>query len=67
MEFEGDSLRSLSLHPVELGQDRPRSQRGRPMYVDEEEGTEIVGIMKKLSEPYGTRIAIENGIGVVEL
>ncbi len=67
MEFEGDSLKCLKLYPVELGQDRPRSQRGRPMFVDEEEGTEIVGIMKTLSEPYGTRIAIENGIGVVEL
>jgi poly-gamma-glutamate synthesis protein (capsule biosynthesis protein) len=67
MEYEGDRLSSLRLYPVELGQDKPRSQRGRPMFVDEEEGAEIVGIMKKLSEPYGTKISIEEGIGTVEL
>ncbi|MGD2201200.1 MAG: CapA family protein [Candidatus Bathyarchaeota archaeon] len=67
MEFEGDQLSSLRLHPVELGQDKPRSQRGRPMFVDEEEGAEIVGIMEELSEPYGTEITIENGIGTVKV
>jgi poly-gamma-glutamate synthesis protein (capsule biosynthesis protein) len=67
MEFEGDRLSSLKLYPVELGQDKPRSQRGRPTFVDEEEGAEIVGIMKKLSEPYGTEITIEKGIGTVKV
>lgn len=67
MEFEGDRLASLRLYPVELGQDKPRSQRGRPMFVDEEQGAEIVGIMKKLSEPYGTEITIEEGIGTVKV
>jgi poly-gamma-glutamate synthesis protein (capsule biosynthesis protein) len=67
MEYEGDRLSSLKLYPVELGQDKPRSQRGRPMFVDEKEGAEIVGIMKKLSKPYGTEITIEEGIGTVEL
>ncbi len=52
---------------LELGQDKPRSQRGRPTFVDEEEGAEIVGIMKKLSEPSGTEIGIDGGIGTVEL
>jgi hypothetical protein len=37
------------------------------MFVDEEEGTEIVGIMKKLSEPYGTEMTIEDGIGTVKV
>ncbi len=67
MEYEGDTLSSLKLYPVELGQDKPRSQRGRPMFVDEEEGADIVGIMKKLSEPYGTEITIEKGIGTVKV
>jgi len=67
MEYEGDKLSSLKLYPVELGQDKPRSQRGRPMFVGEEEGAEIVGIMAKLSEPYGTEISIEKGVGTVKL
>jgi len=67
MEFKGDKLSSLKLYPVELGQDKPRSQRGRPMFVGEEEGAEIVGIMAKLSDPYGTEISIEKGVGTVKL
>jgi poly-gamma-glutamate capsule biosynthesis protein CapA/YwtB (metallophosphatase superfamily) len=67
MRFEGDGLKELELHPIELGQDKPRSQRGRPTFVDEEIGNEILGIMKKLSEPYGTEIAVEKGVGKVKL
>jgi poly-gamma-glutamate synthesis protein (capsule biosynthesis protein) len=67
MEFKGDRLKSLKLYPVELGQDKPRSQRGRPMFVEEKEGSEIVEIMKNLSEPYGTEITIEKGIGTVKV
>jgi poly-gamma-glutamate synthesis protein (capsule biosynthesis protein) len=66
MKFEGDKLTSLKLYPIELGQNKPRSQRGRPMFVDEEEGAEIVSIIKKLSEPYGTKITIRKGIGTVK-
>ena len=66
IEYEGDRLSSLRLYPVELGQNKPRSQRGRSMFVDEEEGADIVGIMK-LSEPYGTEMTIEDGIGTVKV
>jgi len=27
----------------------------------------ILGIIKKLSEPYGTKITVKDGVGVVEL
>ena len=67
MRFEGDALAELKLHPIELGQDKPRSQRGRPMFVDAKLGNEILGIMKKLSEPYGTEISIRKGVGTVKL
>ena len=67
MKFEGDKVTSLKLYPVELGQKKPRSQRGRPTFVDPEEGAEIVAIMKELSKPYGTEITIEDGVGTVQL
>ncbi len=67
MRFEEDALSELKLYPVELGQDKPRSQRGRPTFVDAKQGNEIVGIVKKLSEPYGTEITVRKGVGTVKL
>jgi len=67
MEYEGDQLRELKLYPIELGQGKPRSQRGRPMLADEETGAKILGVIKKLSEPYGTEITVEGNVGMVEL
>jgi poly-gamma-glutamate synthesis protein (capsule biosynthesis protein) len=67
MEYKGDRLRELKLYPIELGQGKPRSQRGRPVLADEKMGATILGVVKKLSEPYGTEITVEGNVGVVEL
>jgi len=67
MEYEGDRLRELKLYPIELGQDKPRSRRGRPVLADEKHGAKILGVIKKLSEPYGTKITVKDNVGVVEL
>jgi poly-gamma-glutamate synthesis protein (capsule biosynthesis protein) len=67
MEFEGDQLRELKLYPIELGQDKPRSQRGRPMMAEGGLADKILDIIKDLSEPYGTQITNKDGIGVVSL
>ena len=67
MEFKGDELTELYLFPVELGMNKPRSQRGRPMLADDKYGGKILGISKKLSEPYGTEIKIRDNVGIVQL
>lgn len=67
MTFEGDRLTELKLHPIELGQAKPRSQRGRPILAEPELAAKILRIIKKLSKPYGTEITVEDGVGVVEL
>jgi poly-gamma-glutamate capsule biosynthesis protein CapA/YwtB (metallophosphatase superfamily) len=67
MVFEGDELKELTLHPIELGQCNPRSQRGRPMLADSTLGKKILGIIRKLSEPYGTKIKVRDNVGVVQL
>jgi len=67
MAFEGEGLRELRLYPVELGQDKPRSQRGRPMFVERELADRILGIIADLSKPYGTEISNREGVGVVAL
>jgi len=67
MEFKDDELTSLELYPVELGMKKPRSQRGRPMLADPDYGKKILGIIKKLSKPYGTEIKIKDNVGSVQL
>ena len=67
MEYKGDELSELQLYPVELGMNKPRSQRGRPMLADAKYGKKILGVIKKLSEPYGTEIKVKDNVGIVQL
>jgi poly-gamma-glutamate synthesis protein (capsule biosynthesis protein) len=66
MEFEGGRLKKMRLYPVELGQDKPRSQRGRPMMAGTEIGERILGKIMDLSKPYGTEITIHDGVGFLD-
>jgi poly-gamma-glutamate synthesis protein (capsule biosynthesis protein) len=67
MKFEGGRLKEMRLYPVELGQHRSRSQRGRPMMVGVEIGERILGKIVDLSKPYGTKITVRDGVGFLEL
>ena len=63
-EAEDGKLTKLILMPIELNFDKSRSMNGwpRPKYDQ--------GILERLAEmsaPYGTKIEIENGLGVVKL
>ena len=63
-EAEDGKLTKLILMPIELNFDKSRSMNGwpRPKYDQ--------GILERLAEmsaPYGTKIEIENGLGIVKL
>jgi len=64
-QFEDDKMLELRLFPLTLGQEKPRSQRGRPMLAEPEEAAQILEILQKLSEQYGTKIRVEEGVGIV--
>jgi poly-gamma-glutamate synthesis protein (capsule biosynthesis protein) len=66
-EFSGDSLAGLRLHPIDLGHQRPRSGRGRPMLADQVMADRILAGVARLSAKYGTRIERQYGIGVVQV
>lgn len=67
MDFKGGKLQDLYLYPVELGMDKPRSQRGRPQIATGEKAAKILGVIEKLSKPYGTRMEVVDDVGVVWL
>jgi poly-gamma-glutamate synthesis protein (capsule biosynthesis protein) len=64
--FKERELVELKLHPIGLGHGRPRSQRGRPvLVVGTELGEKILDDVERLSEPFGTVVEREAGVGVI--
>ncbi len=65
--WNGKRLEALELHPITLGFGLPRGERGRPQLAGAELSQEIVDRLARLSEPFGTRIELSEGIGKVVL
>jgi poly-gamma-glutamate capsule biosynthesis protein CapA/YwtB (metallophosphatase superfamily) len=64
-EFYGDDLIGLQLYPIDLGHQRPRTGRGRPMLADQVVADRVLARVERLSAKYGTRIERRDGIGTV--
>jgi poly-gamma-glutamate capsule biosynthesis protein CapA/YwtB (metallophosphatase superfamily) len=62
--FRGREVTEIRLHPIDLAQKAPRSQRGTPRIAHAATGRAIIERIAKLSGPFGTTITYENGIGV---
>ena len=67
MEFADGRLKSLTLTPIELAREMPRSRRGYPRVAQGREARRILDRVGALSKPYRTKIATENGKGTVRL
>jgi poly-gamma-glutamate synthesis protein (capsule biosynthesis protein) len=59
------SLDKITLIPISLGYQEPRSQRGRPRLATPEQAKEVADKLTALSATYGTTIAWSNGQGVI--
>jgi poly-gamma-glutamate synthesis protein (capsule biosynthesis protein) len=65
--YRARRLMSLELHPITLGYGTSRLARGRPMPAEGDLGQKILGDLVKLSAAMGTKIAVRDGVGYVEL
>jgi poly-gamma-glutamate synthesis protein (capsule biosynthesis protein) len=65
--FEDRALREIRLYPLTLGFGTPWPQRGTPRLAGPALGGEILDWMTRLSAPFGTRIEVRDGVGVVAL
>ncbi len=45
----------------------PRAQSGLPMLAEPDLAEKLIEYMGELSEPFGTNIEYENGVGLVKL
>jgi capsule synthesis protein PGA_cap len=66
-KFRGKELVELALHPITLGFGQSRSVRGRPLFAEAALGQKILGDITKLSGAMGTKIAVREGVGYVEI
>ncbi len=65
--FNKHRVVDIKIYPVDPLADLQRWQWGRPIRADEAMGRKIVEHWAKLSEPYGTKIDYEKGVGIVRL
>jgi len=63
--FDDGALRLLQVHPVDLGWDRPAKRRGVPRKPVLARAVTILERLVRLSEPYDTRVRIEDGVGAI--
>ena len=60
--MEDGKITEVKLYPIELGMDKPRSQKGVPVMNHSNETLEY---LQEISICYGTKIDIQDGVGTV--
>jgi poly-gamma-glutamate capsule biosynthesis protein CapA/YwtB (metallophosphatase superfamily) len=66
--YEGGRLVEVRLYPVDLGgYGRPSSDMGIPLTPSPEMANLILSEVQALSQPFGTKIDIENNVGVIHI
>lgn len=65
--FGEDGVSEIRLHPITLGYGKRNPDRGVPRLAEEERGREILERVRRLSEPYGTDVTLQDGVGVIEV
>jgi len=68
MEFDGDKLTELTLCPIELGFDKPRTFKGVPYVANATQAEDIYNELVRVSKSYGTKMTLgADGLIRVEL
>lgn len=65
--YENGTLTKIELLPLCLGFGKPRPQRGRPFFAKEDKAIKILQRLQELSEPFGTKITIEDEKGIISI
>ncbi|MBX5179990.1 CapA family protein [Rhizobium lentis] len=63
--YNENQLAEIHLFPIDLGHSKRFANRGVPSLADPVKARLILERLQKLSEPFGTKIAIKDGVGIV--
>jgi poly-gamma-glutamate capsule biosynthesis protein CapA/YwtB (metallophosphatase superfamily) len=67
VSFNDDhTLKGISLTPISLGFQEPRSERGRPRLSSPDQGKSIIDNVAKISAPFRTTVTFNAGRGTVQ-
>ena len=64
-KWVGGKFVEAELHPITLGFQTPRSERGRPRLASGQDATRILDMMITRSNAFGATVTVRNGVGVV--
>jgi len=65
--FRDGRLTEVRLYPIDLGVTATGAARGVPHMADTATGARILERLQRLSEPFGTRIDIVKGVGIIRI
>ncbi len=65
--YEGGRVAEIKLYPIDLGVNLQGAARGVPMMADAVVGKRILERLQRLSAPFGTKISIEKGVGIIRV
>lgn len=65
--YTGGRVSEIRLYPIDLGVNAQGAMRGVPAMADAAIGRRILERLQRLSQPFGTTIAIEQGVGIIRL
>lgn len=66
-EYDDGELVGIEIHPLDLGYDTPRPQRGIPRPADGETARRILRELDECCDSYGVDVQIEDGRGRIEI
>jgi poly-gamma-glutamate capsule biosynthesis protein CapA/YwtB (metallophosphatase superfamily) len=64
-KWRGSDFLEMELHPITLGYQASRAERGRPRLAAPADATRILEMMATRSAPFGASVKVKNGVGVV--
>ena len=64
-KWNGGKFVAAELHPITLGFQTPRSERGRPKLASGADAARILEMVTTRSKAFGVTVSVKNGVGIV--
>jgi poly-gamma-glutamate capsule biosynthesis protein CapA/YwtB (metallophosphatase superfamily) len=66
-EYDGPTLKTIRLYPLDLGNTFDPARRGIPHFADASTAERVLKKLQAISAPFGTEIELEGRVGVIRM